>query len=445
MSRSDARDWKDAADRLKLEKTELAREAERQRLLDDLSTSTQRNHDLESAMARLTREQDRLVLLEQERIFKRAQVAQATAALVHEANWAKNRMENEMKLAKQRSQLFPETVIPGSVSIPPMRNSTVPDIRPLKLLKSPEIHISSKPSTSTPSKRSQSSTPSVLPTAPSVLPTISPIDALPAKPASGVATPVVISAEALVASLQSAYTNVLGSLFSDSDAPSDGKAGVLPTSLSIGGSPLVGSTSAMPSSGAAGLTSTALPSESTVAAELVPSDGAPPEIKPFDVPLGVVRLHAEPVGQIGGVKGVSFRPAPAVALPPTVKRAVHRGGKGEWTSQEIYDEAAQRMTAEVVERIDLLQNQRLRMTKLFGLVQPVPSIPAAVRVDSIVESLEAEWISQIQKGGLQFAPTEAPPEIDPAIAAAIIGEPAAPAETVPEDESPKKKNKCIIM
>lgn len=117
-SASENRDrWKDLRECLSKEREEIESELERQRLLDQLSASRSRNHELETALAQLAREQDRLSLIERERVLKRAQIAQATSVLVQEANWAKNRMEAEMKLAKQRAMMFPETVAPGSMSI----------------------------------------------------------------------------------------------------------------------------------------------------------------------------------------------------------------------------------------------------------------------------------------------------------------------------------------
>lgn len=98
--------WKDVYDRVVNERRELDNEIERQRLLDELANSRTKNTQLEHALAKLAREQDRIALMERERILKRAQVAQATAYLVHEANWAKQRMEAEMKVAKQRALIL---------------------------------------------------------------------------------------------------------------------------------------------------------------------------------------------------------------------------------------------------------------------------------------------------------------------------------------------------
>lgn len=98
--------WKDVYDRVVNERRELDNEIERQRLLDELADSRTKNTQLEHALAKLAREQDRIALMERERVLKRAQVAQATAYLVHEANWAKQRMEAEMKVAKQRALIL---------------------------------------------------------------------------------------------------------------------------------------------------------------------------------------------------------------------------------------------------------------------------------------------------------------------------------------------------
>ena len=121
MSNNENSRWQGVTDRLAVERQEVEREMDRQQLLDELSSSRQENNKLEVALAKLAREQDRIALVERERVLKRAQIAQATAILVQEANWAKNRMESEMRMAKQRALMFPEQPVVGSMPPRPLR------------------------------------------------------------------------------------------------------------------------------------------------------------------------------------------------------------------------------------------------------------------------------------------------------------------------------------
>jgi hypothetical protein len=120
--------WKEMSSRLEHELKELAKEEERQKLLDALSESNSRNTELEIALAKLARDQDRIAILERERILKRAQVAQATAAIVHEANWARTRMESEMRQTKLRAMVFPEPVPLSPQHIFPEAITTAPPV-----------------------------------------------------------------------------------------------------------------------------------------------------------------------------------------------------------------------------------------------------------------------------------------------------------------------------
>lgn len=108
--------WKEDADRLRLQLQELDTEMERQKLLDELSSSQTRNIELERALAAVARDKERISILERERILRRAQVAQATSQMVYEANWARVRMESEMKQAKLRAMVFTDPVVPPEAS-----------------------------------------------------------------------------------------------------------------------------------------------------------------------------------------------------------------------------------------------------------------------------------------------------------------------------------------
>ena len=363
--------WRDVSDRISNEREELNREAERQRLLDDLSFASQRNRELETAVAKLAREQDRLVLVERERIFKRAQAAQATAALVHEATWAKNRMENEMRLAKQRAALFPETVIPGSLGAASSAGTSNVS-RPVRVSLPPAVREMA-------SQASQKNIP-----APEK-------EEIPEEDA-GVAS--------MVANV---YTSAMGAFFSNPIKDVILKASARSTPLRTPAEP----TPNIPVAPTANSVEPFVVPAAPVVAADPPIPRASTEV-PTIIPTLIATLPTIP--KVGSI-------LPAKQTPKEVRRTVNRAGKGEWTSQELLDEAQLRMASAVSEQVEFLQSQREIMVLLFGLPKETRPGPVPTLDPGWLE-MEAAWIEAVSKN--PQLPNPLPEkELHPAIVAAM--------------------------
>ena len=428
MAEKDHEMWKSASRQLIQQRQELDREGERQRMLDTLASTTIRNNELEAAVARLAREQDRLVLAEQERILKRAQVAHATSALLHEANWAKNRMENEMRLAKQRTLLFPETVIPGSLGPDPIMPK-VSDIRPFSKIKklaergdvspSERGHVSPSERELSASDKEDKARNSDLANVPTHL-----------VPPSVLTQPVAPSIVGSAAEAASIVSTAFGGLFSqltvpeglntlvgdvvqewNGDSPQTEKSSVAQMERNVAQEEQAG--------------------RGSVAANVlqeVAQEGKGDMAKPE---------HAgkESSAHVVPENPVRFAKTTAAKEPNVPVRTVNRGGKGEWTNPELLAEAELRTQAGINERVNLLQAQRTVMKTLFGLPQdPRTELEAIVLPEWT--AVENEWLQNVKN----------PPknsDIDPAVAATDENHTPGIQEETPDTHT--KKKGCLIM
>ena len=440
MSSDSSSRWKEVSDRLQLEKRELEREMDRQRMLDDLQASRTRNYELEAALAKLARDQDRLVLAERERILKRAQVAQATALMVQEANWAKNRMENEIRMSKERLRLFPE---PGILELG--------------------------------SKFKPGRQPSLFPA--STAPTI--IEALVERPSQPL-----LSEERIATSELTPVISVpaVGDLVSSiADQVSEATASVTNTTAKIGDAFSSGYTG-MISTFAAAVQSvqdgtiaimTDLPTSTNEPPDPSPQPQVSPPVVAAPSPAPIVEpiknlIPAASTGSLFPPQRTAAQPASTVNFPgrPDIKReaptrVIQQRTKGQWTDSNLQTQATIILEQLIHERDLTIQNNPKVMERMYG-------IPTKVMVsDSKKVAIQREWLTvadawlqSISEGKSASKLVKGKSKIDSVIADLANDEP--PVEHVRESEPPEdpvvtssaaprtkddedKKKKCIIM
>ena len=411
--------WKEIQESLEREIEEVESELNRQRLLDELSASRTRNLELETALAKLAREQDRLALFERERILKRAQIAQATAVLVQEANWAKNRMEAEMRMAKQRAMMFPETEVSasfsgvrpgtGSFNIPPAKAPAVPPWEGSVTAPPPE------PTVPADNKRLKSS-PSMAAEIPSIertpqsLPEISSTPPLviesPAPAQVAVETSVIESSiKDTVAEIQAssevsevisnAYTNVMTSIFGKTD-----------------GDPII-----------APVVNVETPTDTVESVkETLPSSSFP---KPFPPPTSSLpipqALSANPEEKPQDVAKTA-----SVVMPTRTqlrmnepKKVLRTVAKGEWTNPELQSQASSVLSQLIGERDIIILSKEFLMASMFGL--PLKESSELEPAETHVEwkKIAEEWAKAPSGGNASDQKNSKPSKatkIDPAIA-----------------------------
>jgi hypothetical protein len=368
--------------RLSKELMEIRKEEERQTLLNALSDSETRNTELEIALAKLAREQDRVALFERERVFKRAQVAQATAALVYEANWARNRMESEMRQAKLRAMVFnesepippafPSPSIPEVLTAPPVAGSS-----PTAILRQ-AAKDSRRSSTGHQSVATTVKLDGVNKTPPLPFPSNHPRSptnippghdfSQPYFPQDSSASPTIPDEPGITELVSSAAANVFGTLMNSYTAiTSPGRA-----RLDSGSVPLILSVDS--------------PSEEK---RQVPKIASTPPL-PDQKSLG---------------KTSRYGPKVAAYLPPRspddsnslkVLRCIRNSTKGEWTNPQLLTEAQVTMTMQSQERDEMLWTNKSLIENVFGVPNASHMVRSVVVKPEWVE-LEEVWIQKAAK------------------------------------------------
>ena len=465
--------WKEVSDRIHQEKVELEREVERQRLLDELSQSKSRNLELETSLARLAREQDRLALAERERVLKRAQVAQATALLVQEAIWAKSRMENEMNMARQRLRFFQDWGLN-----PSGRGSTIapaayvptrpPSLFPANGLATENPNPPSMPQAAPPIRASDSiASSSAL--AHEIPPTIEqPVEVNERRSSQGSST----RADQVQDSVNQAASDVLGATAAVSDALTSTYAGVMSSFMNViqpvaepsKETPRVAqklkasSSSILPSAlpeapvsqpAAAPVTApvpqTSKPIESIVENEKVPIPNQKPSV-------------ASTLGppKVASVANPTF-PGRSTASAQDSNKVVQKRIKGEWTNPDLHAQAGVVLEELIRERGGTIQKKPAVMERLYAVPQK-PKGPIAPKTSSSIQpewtKAADDWVSTAEGSRKGGQPTI---KIDPAIASATEGGPAASNEAggqqgdqpagdqASAEADAAKKKKCVIM
>ena len=474
MSYENDERWKEVSQRIQREKLELEREIDRQRLLDQLAASKTRNVELETALAKLARDQDRLVLAERERILKRAQAAQATALLVQEANWAKNRMETEMRLARERLHLFPDPIASPSPlpskSDPPkqVRANTLFPTNPI----TQEAHtadplppfqmatlVSSRSSANgagTPSDKQSvrssvkgapsQSAPAVIPEQPAETDLVSSVTDQVQSSVADAAAGVVDTTNKISDALSSSYSGMLSSFRAVVDA--------VPQIVSSEPEP----TTPMP---VPKITDNPVKSDS-----LAPPSVLPPPSPPLAVKPGVETKALLPPPKAGGPVVVGEFPGRPEMASEGQAKVIQQRTKGQWTDPTLHAQAAVVLDQLIVERDLTIQKNPLLMERLYGLpgsagvgssvsVSPVqPDWVAAA--DAWVEAVTGSSVKKAQKGKSKIDPAIASlTGVDPDLKeeggsqTKAEDQPGDPPEQAaqPEDSQvdAKGKKKCVIM
>jgi hypothetical protein len=489
MSLGESDRWRDVSIRLQKEKLELEREIERQRLLDELSASRTRNLELETALAKLAREQDRLALAERERVLKRAQVAQATALLVQEANWAKSRMENELRLAKERLHLFPETSNPPvSQSVrcdgsrPPQTEA--PTLFPVtKPPVAPRLQSDSSPTVGPPSRSSHSKTGSKSVAGSHASKTSSEvsesgdIDSRGDHPDDDVVSSAVNQVQS---SVSEAAAGILETTSKVTDVFSVGYSGVVSTFMSA--------VQAVPNLGAGERTP---PTSTKPADKLLVSESSeklggevsPAPIQKATPPEGSLFTNGmSPTGPLAapgkdGIETKTLLPPPkptttgvvefpgrAAVVSETNTKVIQQKSKGQWTNMNLHAQAGAILSQLIVERDVTIQKNPELMERLYAIpckIDISESSTGTVVQPEWAAAADA-WIESVT--GTSVKKSKDKSKIDPAIAAMTGVDPNLgsddnvmeagqgdyvspdPGEAKPEQPPDKKgKKNCIIM
>jgi chemotaxis protein CheY-P-specific phosphatase CheC len=407
--------WKEVADRLHREKAELEREIERQRLLDELASSKSRNLELESALAKLARDQDRLALAERERTLKRAQIAQATAFMVHEANWAKTRMQNELKLTRERLQVFPEPLDYDRLSwrgvvSEPSRNATNTVADP----KTASTPIVPQPSQTVP--KTINSDPHIQ--APSTLLTVPDV-----------------SLDTITDTAQSAANMVtdLGSTVADQVRDSMSNAAGNVTEATNMVSEAISSTYNGMFSAVLGAVKplTETPAENPLPEPNQAEVAKPPSDKPVEPPQhpsysSTPQESVKEPSKLPTASVTTIFPDRTLVVKPETKKVILKRNKGEWASLELHAQASSVSAKLVSERDNVFLKNPDLMHRLYGItVKPsvvtesdVPTPPEWVQIAD-------EWARSVSTPPKPVA--EKPKtKIDPVIASATGADPNLP-------------------
>lgn len=381
----------EVSSRLKKELMEIAKEEERQTLLNALSESQTRNTDLEIALAKLAREQDQIALFERERVLKRAQVAQATAALVYEANWARNRMESEMRQAKLRAMVFNNS----DSSPPSLPGPSIPEIltavpvvgtSPTALLKKvsqDSRRSSTGQSVATTVKLDESNKSPHLP-----FPPVRPQSPGPNPPALEVSQQEVF--QQVIPKDTSSISPTIPDEPGITELVSSAAANVFGT--------IMNSYTSMTSPSATRSESMSLPFTTAP----LDSHTRPADEKRRQIPKIASTPPLPDQQQVGKLS--RFGPKVGAYLPPqspetnTLKlvRTIRNSTKGEWTNPQLLTEAEVTMTMQSQERDELLWTNKSLIMNVFGVPN---SMQRSVEVKSEWIELEELWIQKAAKIG----------------------------------------------
>jgi len=463
--------WSDIRIRLSSEREEIESELSRQRLLDELSASRTRNLELETALAKLAREQDRVALIERERLFKRAQIAQATSVLVHEANWAKNRMDAELKIAKQRAMLFPETMMTASLNlsaskpsgfspgagpfhIPPIKapapipwegSVPVPPPGPSAEVKSvvdsgivPERRASvekptdnSEAQTLTISNETEKSRheslkdqvpPSVAVNPPVEGPSMA-IDILPAP-------------EAIQSAITDTYTNIMSSVFGKSEDT------VIPKAE------MQESTVQEKSQEGLDLPADSLMNEPVAAAQ---SKTEPPTISPSSPQDRIV--HKQETSNIQPLTAKLERTTPVVMPLRTQlrmedsKKVLKTGVRGLWTNTELQAQASEVLSQLVEERNIVILSKPALLATMFGLPFGETQASPTTQFPPDWSKLADEWVRSVSSPDPPAGEKKKPRQetkLDPAIASLAGVNPELPGSNELKESDPNPGNDARI-
>jgi len=439
--------------RLSKELREISKEEERQRLLNALSESETRNTELEVALAKLAREQDRMALFERERVLKRAQVAQATAALVYEANWARNRMGSEMRQTKLRAMVFndpipppvsaPQFSVPEIVSAPSIPRLSTSAALKQSGVKSRRSSTGQSVATTVKADAGQLNVPQTIP-APNTLPPQISQPLSPSRPEeSSSISPTVPDEPGITELVTSAAANVYGTLMSSYNSYTNT-------------SPVSNQARNFPAE-------TAIPT--------VLQDSAYVEEKRPSVKSKIASTPPLPDQRKQG-PSMKFGPKVGELLPPrspedtSLKvRTIRNSTKGEWTNPQLLTEAEVTITMLLQERDEILWNNKSLLGKVFGVPLGTDMASSSVKPEWI--ELEEFWIQKAAKlSSSERGKKQEKIPIDSLIAekagvsANVLTDDKIEEEKVPEEKSPpvaaappepggeapkKKKNGCVIM
>lgn len=462
--------WKEVSDRIHKEKVELEREVERQRLLDELSQSKSRNLELETSLARLAREQDRLALAERERVLKRAQVAQATALLVQEANWAKSRMENEMSMARQRLRFFQD-----GGSLPRGGVSTI----------APAPYVPTRPPSLYPANGLANENRNAIGLTPPQPPAsatgpVASGAAIAQETAPTVGGPAEVNgrrssesnssiADQVQDSVNQAASDVLGATVAVSDVLTSTYAGVMSSFLNV-----IQPASHPPDETRATVKKVEASASSTVPKGLpesvvskAPSPAqikTPPQIQEPNDPVSESKKTPIPnqkpsvASSLGPPKVASvvnpIFPGRSTASASDSNKVVQKRIKGEWTNPDLHAQAGVVLEELIRERGGTIQKKPTVMERLFAVPQkPKGTMGSKTSASILPDWVKAadDWVSTAEGSRKGGAPTI---KIDPAIASATEGGPTGPVETPAEQPEGQqastevdaaKKKKCVIM
>ncbi len=352
--------WKVETDKLRLQLQELDSEAERQKLMDELSSSQTKNAELERALASVVREKERISILERERILRRAQVAQATAQMVYEANWARSQMESEMKQAKLRAMIFGDPVItsesvaaavcpPKSISVNALSPMTGTDDHPVKETPSTVYTI-------------LAAVHSVSDNASSPVQATSPELALPTTAATVQEAPVAPTIEGISSMVSSAAENVFSNILSSYYLTEGSKENSQEKSQAVKSMQNLAKDPQPPPILPSITPSPDVPSfmKSTLTKLLIPSD--PPKMDTVN------------------------KPPPALKKIPTFQ-------KGQWSVPELQENAEVLASAMLHEKEELLAKNTSLFVELYGL--PKREYVPPVEIDAELIDLQAEWLKQV--------------------------------------------------
>jgi hypothetical protein len=450
----------EVSSRLKKELMEIAKEEERQTLLNALSESQTRNTDLEIALAKLAREQDRVALFERERVLKRAQVAQATAALVYEANWARNRMESEMRQAKLRAMVFnnsdssppslPGPSIPEILTAVPVVGSSPTAL--LKKVSQDSRRSSTGQSVATTVKLDERNKTPQLP-----FPPVRPQSPGPNPPALDVSQQEVF--QQVIPKDTSSISPTIPDEPGITELVSSAAANVFGT--------IMNSYTSMTSPSATRSESISLP----LTTAPLDSHTRPSDEKRRQIPKIASTPPLPDQQQVG--RPSRFGPKVGAYLPPQssetntlkVVRTIRNSTKGEWTNPQLLTEAEVTMTMQSQARDELLWTNKSLIMNVFGVPN---SMQRSVDVKPEWIELEELWIQKAAKIG-PGDKTKQIVGVDSLIAEktgvdrkVLVGEsevgemksdedvkPTPVAPTTEAGEEPtttkKKKNGCVIM
>ena len=457
MSSDSPTRWKEVSDRIQLEKRELERELDRQRILDELSASRTRNYELEAALAKLARDQDRLVLVERERALKRAQIAQATALLVQEANWAKNRMENEMRLSRERLRMFPEpaATAPGGLFKPARQPSLFPASTVPTIIEPPPENQSS--STSAPNKLSASGVSQPI---------------VPIEPVRAFAEDVVSS---ITDQVSEATASVVDTRAKINDAITSGYTGVMSSLMAAVQSVQEEVVSATDDLGSKNPQTTITENPPIREPPKVPT---PQEVEKPSISAPPITVAPKPTGSLLSLPKATTAADSAVDFPgrKVIKReapakTIQQRTKGAWTDSNLQTQATIILEQLIHERDLSFQNNSSLMEQMYAIPPKMIFLKEASGVRMQREWLDAAdaWLESLEpkpkktgKGKLRIDPAIAsltgvdPEDMEEPVEALPPKPSEAPEATKVEDQefkgptnqvdsSDDNKKKCIIM